>query len=251
MSERFEADRGRLDAVVAARMGITRAEAQRVIAAGGVLVDGSVRARSYRLAGGERVQVDLARAQGIPAEGPPLALAYRDEHLAVVRKPAGLATHPTENRRSGTVVNRLLGMGVPLAPRRRRVRCMSRARSPSAPPPMRMRAAPTEAASASGPSACAVPVVPKHTEARRTARTKRIQYCYTIRGRRRKTRVDAWPSAGRVGSRMSRATCGDGARGTAARRRPPQQVPPRHPPVCPWTAGGSTRIGGPLCAPCS
>ena len=42
-----------------------------------------------------------------------------------------------------------------------------------------------------------------------------------------------------------------GARGTAARRRPPQQVPPRHPPVCPWTAGGSTRIGGPLCAPCS
>jgi 23S rRNA pseudouridine1911/1915/1917 synthase len=41
---------------------------------------------------------------------------YRDEHLAVVVKPAGVPTHPTENRRAGTLVNRLLGMGVPLAP---------------------------------------------------------------------------------------------------------------------------------------
>ena len=34
-----------------------------------------------------------------------------------MRKPAGVPTHPTENRRGGTVVNRLLGMGIPLAPR--------------------------------------------------------------------------------------------------------------------------------------
>ncbi|HET7237295.1 MAG TPA: RluA family pseudouridine synthase [Actinomycetota bacterium] len=117
MIERFEASPGRLDAVLAARLGIARAEAQRAIAAGGVLVDGAVRPRSHRLAGGELVEVDLAPAIELPAEGPPLALAFRDEHLAVVRKPAGIATHPTENRRSGTVVNRLLGMGIPLAPR--------------------------------------------------------------------------------------------------------------------------------------
>ena len=30
-------------------------------------------------------------------------------------KPAGMVTHPTENRRTGTLVNRLLGMGVPLS----------------------------------------------------------------------------------------------------------------------------------------
>jgi len=115
--ERFEAGPGRLDAVVAARLGIARAEAQRAIAAGGVVVDGRVRPRSHRLAGGELVDVDLAPALDLPAEGPALTLAYRDEHLVVVRKPAGLPTHPTENRRGGTVVNRLLGMGVPLAPR--------------------------------------------------------------------------------------------------------------------------------------
>lgn len=113
----FEAASGRLDAVVAARLGITRAEAQRAIVAGAVLVDGVARPKSHRLTGGERVEVDLAPVTGLPAEGPPVEFAYRDEHLVVVRKPPGLPTHPTEGRRSGTVVNRLLGMGIPLAPR--------------------------------------------------------------------------------------------------------------------------------------
>jgi 23S rRNA pseudouridine1911/1915/1917 synthase len=117
VTETFDAEPGRLDAVVSAHLGVTRAEVQRAIAAGGVLVDGTARTKSHRLAGGERIQVDLVPAAELPAEGPPLELAWRDEHLVVVRKPAGLPTHPTENRRGGTVVNRLLGMGVPLAPR--------------------------------------------------------------------------------------------------------------------------------------
>jgi 23S rRNA pseudouridine1911/1915/1917 synthase len=117
VAEAFEATPGRLDAVVAERLGVSRAEAQRAIAAGGVRVAGSTRAKSFRLAGGERVDVDLTGSADVPAEGPAVAIAYRDEHLAVVVKPAGLPTHPTENRRGGTLVNRLLGMGVPLAPR--------------------------------------------------------------------------------------------------------------------------------------
>jgi 23S rRNA pseudouridine1911/1915/1917 synthase len=114
--EAFEAGPGRLDAVAAERLGVTRAEVQRAIAAGGVTVDGLARPKSFRLAGGERVLVDLVPASDVPAEGPPVEVRYRDEHLAVVVKPAGVATHPTENRRSGTLVNRLLGMGMPLAP---------------------------------------------------------------------------------------------------------------------------------------
>ena len=117
MNETFEADEGRLDAVVATRLGITRADAQRAIAAGAVTVDGEPRPKSHRLAGGERIEVDEAGGAELPSEGPALALAWRDEHLVVVRKPAGLPTHPTENRRGGTVVNRLLGRGIPLAPR--------------------------------------------------------------------------------------------------------------------------------------
>jgi 23S rRNA pseudouridine1911/1915/1917 synthase len=117
VSDRFEAGPGRLDAVVAARLGVARADVQRAIVVGAVRVNGQVRRRSHRLAGGELIEVDLEPARVVPPEGPPLELAWRDRHLAVVRKPAGLATHPTENRRTGTVVNRLLGMGVPLARR--------------------------------------------------------------------------------------------------------------------------------------
>ncbi len=117
MAEAFEAPPGRLDVVVADRLAVSRAEAQRAIASGDVTVDGSPRTKSFRLAGGERVVADLAPARGVPAEGAAVPLRYRDGHLVVVAKPAGLPTHPTENRRSGTLVNRLLAMGVPLAPR--------------------------------------------------------------------------------------------------------------------------------------
>jgi 23S rRNA pseudouridine1911/1915/1917 synthase len=111
----FEASAGRLDLVLAERLGVSRADAQRAIAAGGVTVDGSSRPKSYRLAGGERVRVDLGPAADVPPEGDPVPVRFRDEHLVVVAKPAGLPTHPTENHRTGTLVNRLLGMGVPLA----------------------------------------------------------------------------------------------------------------------------------------
>lgn len=110
----FEATPGRLDAVLAASLGITRAEAQRAIAAGAVLVDGVPRPKSHRLAGGERITVDLGPVRAIPAEPGEVRVVHRDEHLAVVDKPAGLPTHPTAGRRGGTLVNRLLAVGLPL-----------------------------------------------------------------------------------------------------------------------------------------
>jgi 23S rRNA pseudouridine1911/1915/1917 synthase len=116
-SEAFEAVAGRLDAVVADRLGVSRGQAQRAILTGGVRVDGERRSKSFRLAGGERVEVDLASTSGLEPEGPPVDVRYRDDHLAVVVKPAGIPTHPTEHRRTGTLVNRLLAMDVPLAPR--------------------------------------------------------------------------------------------------------------------------------------
>ena len=115
MVRTFAAAAGRLDAVVAEALGIPRAEVQRAIVSGGVLVDGRPRPKSFRLSGGERLDVTLASAASLEPEGPPVAVRFRDEHLLVVSKPAGIATHPTESRRSGTLVNRLLGMEVELA----------------------------------------------------------------------------------------------------------------------------------------
>lgn len=116
MTRSLVAEPGRLDAVVARLLGMPRADVQRAIAAGGVLVEGEPRPKSFRLTGGERVIVQLLAEEPLAPEGPAVPIRIQDEHLAVVAKPAGLVTHPTAGRRRGTLVNRLLGMGIPLAP---------------------------------------------------------------------------------------------------------------------------------------
>lgn len=116
MAETYPASPGRLDVVVAAAAGIARAEAQRAIAAGRVLVDGRARPRSFRLTGDEELSVDIAADRPLEGSGAAVPIRYQDAHLLIVAKPAGVLTHPTAATRDGTLVNRLLAMGVPLAP---------------------------------------------------------------------------------------------------------------------------------------
>ncbi|HET6771414.1 MAG TPA: RluA family pseudouridine synthase [Actinomycetota bacterium] len=106
---------GRLDAVLAAITGLPRADIQRAIADGRVLVDGETKPKSFHLSGGERIAADLRPLGELPAEEGGVPVRYEDEHLLVVAKPAGMLTHPTASRRTGTLVNRLLGMGIPLS----------------------------------------------------------------------------------------------------------------------------------------
>jgi 23S rRNA pseudouridine1911/1915/1917 synthase len=111
----FVAEPGRLDAVVAKQLGTPRADVQRAIAQGLVAVDGIVRPKSFRLAGGETVSGDIPRRGELEPEVGGVPVVYQDETLMVVSKPAGLPTHPTASLRSGTLVNRLLGMGMTLS----------------------------------------------------------------------------------------------------------------------------------------
>jgi 23S rRNA pseudouridine1911/1915/1917 synthase len=113
--ESFLAEPGRLDAVVAAHLRVPRAEVQRAIVQGAVVVDGHRRPKSFRLAGGERVEVTRTSPADLAPDPTPLAILFEDRHLLVVSKPSGVVTHPTASRRTGTLVNRLLGAGVPLA----------------------------------------------------------------------------------------------------------------------------------------
>jgi 23S rRNA pseudouridine1911/1915/1917 synthase len=106
---------GRLDAVVAALAGVPRADVQRAIGRGAVLVDGAIRPKSFRLQGGERIEADFGAREELEPDPGGVPVRYEDERLAVVAKPAGMVTHPTAARRTGTLVNRLLGMGMPLA----------------------------------------------------------------------------------------------------------------------------------------
>jgi 23S rRNA pseudouridine1911/1915/1917 synthase len=111
----FQAMPGRLDAVAAQRLGVPRAEVQRAIAEGRVLVDGRSRPKSFRLAGGERVEAELREPGDLVPEPGPLDVLYSDDHLLVVSKPAGMVVHPTGSRRTGTLVNRLVARGEPLS----------------------------------------------------------------------------------------------------------------------------------------
>ena len=116
MGERFTAAPGRLDVVAAAAAGVTRAEMQRAIADGRVTVDGRARSRSFALRGGETVEVDLPEPGALVPGGDPVEVRYRDDTLAIVVKPTGVLTHPTSVHRDGTLVHRLLAMGIALAP---------------------------------------------------------------------------------------------------------------------------------------
>lgn len=114
-AEGFVGEAGRLDSVLARVAGIARADVQRAISAGLVSVDGVVRNKSFALSGGERLEIVLEPEAPLEPEGPPVPVRFEDAHLLVVAKPAGVLTHPTQRRRAGTLVNRLLGMGVPLS----------------------------------------------------------------------------------------------------------------------------------------
>jgi 23S rRNA pseudouridine1911/1915/1917 synthase len=98
----------RLDRFLAGHVG-SRAAAERAVAAG-VLVDGLARPKSYRLEGGETVSIPGAEAAPpAPPPGRP-PLAYEDEHLAVVDKPAGLVVHAGAGHGTGTLVDALAGI---------------------------------------------------------------------------------------------------------------------------------------------
>ncbi len=98
----------RLDRFVADHVG-SRAAAERAIEAG-VLVDGERRPKSWRVSPGEHVELAAPEPErGLVAEDISVRLAYEDEHVLVVDKPAGLVVHPGAGRSTGTLVQALLG----------------------------------------------------------------------------------------------------------------------------------------------
>jgi 23S rRNA pseudouridine1911/1915/1917 synthase len=79
-----------------------------------VLVNGEARPKSFRLEGGEEVELRLTVRTVVPlqAEELELRIPYEDEHLLVVDKPAGLVVHPAPGHEGGTLVHALLDRGI-------------------------------------------------------------------------------------------------------------------------------------------
>jgi len=105
-----------LDQFLAARLDVSRARVQEMLAEGKVLVNDAPAKPSLKLRGGERITV-LGEAQRAPlkaiAEEIPLDIVYEDDDLAVINKPAGMMVHAgagatDDARNRGTLVNALL-----------------------------------------------------------------------------------------------------------------------------------------------
>jgi 23S rRNA pseudouridine1911/1915/1917 synthase len=98
----------RLDAVLSSALG-SRSRAQRLIEAGLVSVDGEDRPKRWRVRAGEVVEVrDPAPEPRAEAAAPvPFGVAYEDDALLVVDKPAGVVVHPAPGHATGTLAQEL------------------------------------------------------------------------------------------------------------------------------------------------
>jgi len=107
-----DASGARIDAYLAPRLG-SRARAARLIEAGAVRVAGRTVQKRYLVGAGDEIEVDEGEAvsagTGIAPAPVDVAIAYADEHLLVVDKPAGLVVHPGRGHREGTLAQALAG----------------------------------------------------------------------------------------------------------------------------------------------
>ncbi len=116
-SFRASGDGDRLDVAVARALDLSRNHAATLIANGHVLVSGRRERASYRPGDQEEVVVEIPPPVGreVLAEAIPLTVAYEDDDVLVVDKPAGMVVHPAPGNWSGTLVNALKGRGGTLA----------------------------------------------------------------------------------------------------------------------------------------
>jgi len=88
----------------------TRAQVQRLLKAGHILVDGKTVKPSHHTLQGEHVTITIPDPEPsrMAPEEIPLDIVYEDRSLLVVNKAAGMVVHPGSGVRSGTLANALL-----------------------------------------------------------------------------------------------------------------------------------------------
>src|SRR6478736_1780958 len=100
----------RLDKALAEASGLSRERVKALIGEGVVTVAGKPAGQASAKSAGGAFAIDVpAPADAAAAPQPiPLVIAYEDEHLIVVDKPAGMVVHPAAGNPDGTLVNALL-----------------------------------------------------------------------------------------------------------------------------------------------
>ena len=103
----------RLDVRLAARAGLSRAAAQRLIEQGLVLVGGVPARKRHVLRTGEEVVWEEPPPPGVTLAAEPVSygIVYEDDWLLVVDKPAGVVVHPAPGHEHGTLAQGLVAEG--------------------------------------------------------------------------------------------------------------------------------------------
>ena len=115
----------RIDIFLAKRTGITRSQIQRLITQGNVLINSKDVSQNYRLKSKDLISINIPdkETEGLLPEPIPLDILYKDNHLVVVNKPAGMVVYPAAGHAHGTLMNalsyhckKLTTVGGPLRP---------------------------------------------------------------------------------------------------------------------------------------
>jgi 23S rRNA pseudouridine1911/1915/1917 synthase len=104
----------RVDQALSRLFGLSRTAAAELADAGNVQLDGRVRGKGDRVAGGSWLEVELPPPPGEPAPPAPvegLTVLHDDEDVVVVDKPVGVAAHPSPGWEGPTVVGGLAAAG--------------------------------------------------------------------------------------------------------------------------------------------
>lgn len=97
----------RLDSLLRFDLGLSRRSLRGLKAFRGVEINGRESSAAQVVAAGDVVDlwIPAGDSAGVTQEPIELRVAYEDEHLLVVDKPAGMITHPVKRHQSGTLAN--------------------------------------------------------------------------------------------------------------------------------------------------
>ncbi|MGH3371352.1 MAG: RluA family pseudouridine synthase [Nocardioidaceae bacterium] len=109
----------RLDAAMARMFGFSRSRAADIVAAGGVVLDGSPASKSDRVHAGSVVEVEIPPHHDpvavVPETVEGISIVHDDDEIVVIDKPVGVAVHPSPGWSGPTVVGHLAGAGFRIA----------------------------------------------------------------------------------------------------------------------------------------
>lgn len=100
----------RADVFLAAKLGVSRSNMQKLLEDGRVKRGEKIIKANYKVRAGEMFVVDIPDPEPIEAvpENIPLDIIYEDDDVAVLNKARGMVVHPAPGNYTGTLVNALL-----------------------------------------------------------------------------------------------------------------------------------------------